>query len=79
MAVQRTLFCFQDANELNGICDAEAGDDGSVGVRCETLKMDLKLFEDHAMPREDSIKRKQVIVAIHGYFRNSLSRLRAAL
>ena len=56
LAVQCPLFCFQGVNELNGICDAKAGDDGSGGVRRESLEMNMKLFEDHAMSSEDALK-----------------------
>ena len=56
MAVQRPLFCFQGANELNGICDAKAGVGGIAGVGRKTPGMNTKLFKDHAMSREDSLK-----------------------
>ena len=78
-AWQRSEHFFA-ANELNGVLDAKAGLGSSAGVRCETLEVDTKLFEDHAMSSEDAFERKDVIVAIRGYFRDvSLSRLRAAL
>ena len=56
LAVQCTFFCFQGANELNGICDAKAGVGGIAGVGRETREMNTKLFEDHAMSRDDSLK-----------------------
>ena len=57
LAVQCTFFCFQGANELNGICDTKAGIGGGASVRRETLGMDTKLFEDHAMSSEGALER----------------------